>query len=731
MTWRFTIIKDLIETVIEEPVGWDSITKIIKRDPEWHGLVFNFSENNLQFFEEAYWIIKDEYDEKGVDGNLGIRIEWKCDDCEVYELFYIGKLDFQRYQDFCGDNCYVSIGIEDADSELMIKNRMETAVDLTNNKAYDGTTSLTNYAGLGIDIEVPGKALRLTNNALKTNDTTYDLTDDSDWGHPLGTTGTEQGSFFPGFDNADLSEIEPFTPQSIDDYIRPWSLPSNPGDTQIFTYTEQTLLKCIGSSLQFNGRFKGNITYNGTAGKDLLVYFIVAELYPDNSIWDRVAHNFVSRSNFTGSLSLDVDHSFSFTLPSAPIGTRYFFYLRISTLITSSGTRQLIIDTHKETFFKIAVTSLCPPSPTKSYLLHEAASRIIESITNDSYKFKSEYFGRTDSEPYAYSGDGCGSLRALTNGLQLRRAVLQDGSNPKVFISLKDLLSSLNAIDCIGMGIEGANLVSEPIDYFYANSIMFIADGVNEITTTVMNERIWNQFNFGYDKFETESANGLDAIHTKRQYRTAVLHSEGKLEKYSKIIGDGYAIEVTRRKFGISNDWRYDQNIFALCLKRYSSNLIVDQGNITSSANIFDPATVINYAISPIRNAMRWFKWVVQGIRSYSTTKLLFSSGEGNYVAEGLLNTGCINEVGVIAENEALEMSTFSDTTEATPFIIPEKVLFKYPIGLNEFISIAATKYGKIQYRKNDDEPWRYGWIDQLKYSPEEGEAEFSLITCK
>ncbi len=112
-------------------------------------------------------------------------------------------------------------------------------------------------------------------------------------------------------------------------------------------------------------------------------------------------------------------------------------------------------------------------------------------------------------------------------------------------------------------------------------------------------------------------------------------------------------------------------------------------------------------------------------------SNLSFSSGEGNYVAEGLLNSGCVIEFAAMREDNRINPEAFADIEDSKAFIVPEKDAFNFPMGLNEFVSIAAKKYGKIQYRRFETDEWKYGWIDSINFKPNDGEAEFSLITCK
>lgn len=120
----------------------------------------------------------------------------------------------------------------------------------------------------------------------------------------------------------------------------------------------------------------------------------------------------------------------------------------------------------------------------------------------------------------------------------------------------------------------------------------------------------------------------------------------------------------------------------------------------------------------------------MQGVRNISNTdSILFNKGDGNYVAKGKLTGDCIWEDVVIAENEAINMSKFDTPADGQPFILPEKVVWKYPLGMNEFLELNENKYGLIQFRRLPADDWEFGWIDSVKHIPEDGEAEFTLTT--
>lgn len=766
MRWRFTLIEsDDTRAVIEEPVFWNELSMVLQRDPDMHGMYYNFSANSLQFHGNAYFLIKGEYDINGVDAYIGILVEWMCDACdeEQFEPFFQGKLDFSRYREFDGPDCYIQCALEDDTPQTLLKNRGDISVDLLNNKAYDNETILTDYAGLNKEITIPSKALLLQAEATLTNseeDTGYSLITDFDF-DPSVSNGIQYGIILPKLNQVNINEIDDFNPSYQFDFYGGWDSDAFSSHLSVLDGIEILSIKPLSvgdftNTYEITYRIKGRIYINfsseppvpppdgpgvsslaigwelkvgakyGASKADAFTPISIAT-YSDISINEDLKEETVTfDQSGTFTVTLNDNEKLWFYLPFNIIGAKDAF----SSLPPLASVHQLIIYGDVDSMFKSSSNNLRPDTPCTTFMIHEAASRVIESITNNELKFKSEYFGRVDSEPYAFDQDGCGGLRTITNGLQLRRAVLQDNTAPKVFTTWNVLRESLNAIDCIGVGMEGSNVRAEPVKFFYQNTIIFIADGVNEITTIPRTDRIWNKFNFGYDKFETESTNGLDAIHTKREYRIPIQNTDASLEKTSKYIADAYAIEVTRRKFGTTEDWRYDQDIFMFCLKRGEEDVEVEQGNINNAASLFDPATETNYRISPIRNAMRWFHWVMQGIRTIlSSTQMLFSSGVGNYVAEGeLSDEDCKLEAGVVAEDEALSINTFDDSDDARPFIVPETITFTYPLGLNEFVHIKENFYGLIQFRKNSNREWQYGWIDKLEPAHQDGDAKFTLI---
>jgi hypothetical protein len=854
MEFVFTLIEiddnnNVIETIIDEPNGWQNISLALIRDQELHGMGLELSAGSLEFINEGYFIIKRAYQNYGVDANIGIRIDWECENCYGPRVYIDGKLDFRTYKEICGFDCRITLGIIDKSLLQMVKDRQDIDVDLTSNLAYDGTTTLADYAGLAVGLMVPSKALYFkaeVNTQLSTdfpND--YNVVEDADF--PGENTSVTQGIIIPRFNNSITSEIQEFTPSAAFDYFYYSDNildALNQAGAAIITLKPGTL-SSIANTINIDLRVKGTFfmmafaTFTNTTLTGKLSFACkygpdATDAFPPLLLgtWSK-SGTVITDPEDTATIDFDVQKTFSVQLNDGEKIWPVFILETTDLLQKPPGSTpitsydSLLISLTADSYFKANQASVTEASPATADLIHEAGSRIIEHITNNQLKLKSSLYGRTDSQPFSFPADGCNGLLAILNGLLLRRAVLQDGSKPKVFTSFKKMYDSLNALDCIGAGIEYDEahvpfVAIEDILHFYQPKIVFIADHINEVTVSIKTDRIYNNFNLGFDKFETESVNGLDAIHTKRQYRTPIVNTDQTIEKICKYIFDGYAIEVTRRKYGITDDWRYDQDIFGLCLKRGKGNLYtqftgntsitwlshisiqvplviqnlniqtgfvlryngvdydilnasffggflqlnvtpnfpangtfanqlitiysstpdefgldVEQGNISGATGILDPSTLINYRVSPVRNAMRWFPWVMQGVKGLATgqinedAKMIFSSGSGNYIANGeLTGSACIIEKEAMAENESIDLTKFFNPISGTPFIIPETVEFTYPLGLEEYLFLKENMYGLIQWRQNEWDGWHYGWIQRLEPNHQDGDAKFTLISA-
>lgn len=746
MLWRFTILsRDGKKTIIDEPNGWAEFAVRLKRHPQRHGTFREIQGNNFQFFGKAAVLLKAEYQTYGAKGEMQLVIESFTE--RGYYEWYRGVFNFAANPNFVDDqDCYVEIDVDQTGPVVDLINRFDQSVDITKSKSFNGT-DLEPYTWLGFDMTLPSKAIHLKAEAVTKNEPdnlNYDVLFDADFNNF--SNQEVKGFVLPKLNQTDKSEITEFKPSYQFDFVRY-------SDNNPFYSTLEDLDILINkpeSSLQntntFNVslRLKGNVQteygiFGGSGTSGSIAVKIRIALFYSRSYIEAFAPVLIDE--FVASLLSSPNNTirnspFDFTW-NGPLQLRRdekiwaVFILETTQTSTTafSPFQHIAFSLTDDSYFRVNSNTKADQSVSKVSMVNEAVSRVIESVTDGRLKLYSEYFGRTNSQPFSFLQNGCGSLRVLNNGLQIRNVKLPDGSDPALNISMKDAFESLAATDNIGMGIEGDNLVRiENWKWFYKTNVIHRCLNIAKLERSVQENEIYSTFKFGYDKWEAENFNGLDEVLTKREYRLDIPQVKNTLEQISKWIASGYAIETTRRKGNDSSDWRYDNNIFMICVEPNGPVYRVELGNILNPANLVDPPTIYNFRITPLRNALRWFDRVIGSYRNVNTGhKIIFGTGEGNYVAEGeLAGLACKLEAGTLKENQDLSLTVFADQASAMPIMWPERVKYSYPLGANDYKKIAANPYGLIEFSSARDAG--FGWVDDINYKPNDGMADFTLI---
>jgi hypothetical protein len=860
MLWKFEILnRDNIATVIEEPVGWENNASEIKRDPDYHGVFFSNQGETFEFYNDAMRIIKDEYDQYGFEGNMTLIMSENCG--TGYEEFSRGRFDFNKYEYYCGDSCYVKIPVEKTGEIVELRNRLNQKVNLEALKAFDGITDLPAYSKLPFEMDFPSKGIKVQNNAAwQTAQTTTVSLSEVPKIERFAPDHYNRAWFqiVPQFENITLSEFGRFTTAAIPEhqYIKSGFYPVNVDpalecvvngtaatapDTQrvYFDWSlASPLLVNEANASNFDAikTFSCSLNYSFTMsltfGHVIALYNILV-IRRKGGTFEYLDKQRIFAPTFgggpggynSGSIWLSgTTHTVSFSTTRTGIKLNdgdYLFTAVVGFSLYATSQAVSGLEAYKITSVsgsvEMTALSYVTPTASKVFAINETISRIAESITNNKLKAYSEYFGRTDSEPYALPADGCGSLEIVTDGIRLRRQENKIPGNTSIFsLSIQDIFEGISPIHNIGMGLEidtnriGFNrLRIEPWKYFYNDSVIMSCTGIKQLSRKSNDKEVYSTFQFGYGKWEAEEYNGLDEFLTKRIGRTTLSQVKNDLIKLSKWIGSGYAIEVTRRK-GNDNtkDWRYDKETFIICCKRgatsfsaqcsfhaalhtlsydgtlnpvffkvghvysvsgtalnnvtftvsgivnpnttfteiiadriFSSEFVmatftditadllsVETGNIISPVNIIDPDTLYNYRISPVRNAMRWMNRIFESYRQFGIDcKLIFTDGDGNYFASGEMESAnCKIESGVLIENQTIDVAAFNDPEDCKPFLIPERIVFDYPMSSREYKLLEANPYGQIYFESDCEEG--YGYIDTVNYKMEEGMATFNLI---
>lgn len=750
---------------IDEPVGWDGVEFELAR-LDTHGFVnrINIDGITFEFHDIAKDVLIAAYDNYGVEAKVELKIEWKGKPSDSYSQIYLGLFKFSTYKKICGFKCKVTCGVSQAGSYYLFHNRKSQPIDLSSLSSFDGSIGFLPYTWLNKEVTIPAKLLQLENNLEGTI---------GSFGANLGTLtcdiiGVDTFNVFInyGFDTINVIQLnDQLTVSSIIMYDNAAITPTN-------NLLQEYLTQGGSPFYQRNGENE-NILCTNTY--EIYLNYDVEVIFTSNTIQ---TFNVSQVSMYAWILRLDgsIDMFYTGTPQSVPSGSSTFNLTFVDNILIGGldikigeqlfmGT--ICIDVQGDSCapvscdlsissitnlfeYRLTVQSACENTNAKVSLINEVFARQVESYTSNEMTIYSDYFGRTDAQPYTSAADGCGSLEALSKGLQIRGALNNDNTEYSLVASFDDIFKNLDAIHNIGYG-EEPDIVKtgaykwiriEPYEYFYQSDILLEADYPNEVELAVDAENIYQGVAIGYNSWATEEEGGLQDLFATRMYSTLLTRASNTLSILSDFVASDFALEVSRRMFGSSKkDFRYDDNVFIICMARDGVDIVVEQGQtevapatplIDSSSYIYSPETQKNSRITPIRNLMRHVKRIIRYLKPSIVWGLTFKEGKANYVAGIKHNDNpCIVEgtlLPMLYENDSLAVNSFENTADGYPILSSDNATFEYPLNCAEWSDILANPYGKVGYKCPQDTGYTYGWIKQLKYNPTKGLATFTLI---
>jgi hypothetical protein len=616
---------------------------------------------------------------------------------------------------------------------MKLRARWETPVDLDSLTAIDGA-ALTPYADANDVIKIPPGGILLANHALVALEgDTYNIPGTPHLGGGFGGAATL--SIRPWYDRVQEQSLLGQLSNPTTEWVF-GNVDTDPMSPQALIDNETG---CFHNLVNYTVRLKGSVTLKKLGGSSVnrtVGLAIYNRLWgPTRVLLDSVVIAPLGASP-AGNETFNFDQTFTgsflpipiplLTLPSNP------FYAVVEVGVTW-GSINMDFSWHfdPETEVNVNVVESCPATDAKVYYLHENMSRVVESVTNNCMKMRSDYYGRTDAEPY-FGADGCGGLRAITNGQFLRQA-----TEAAMKISAKQIFEGLLNIDCIGMGIEmeGTDQILrvEDFEYFYRNVELLVLDHVSGLVKEVIEDKYYNEIFVGYKKWDTTTIScAQQEYNSERLYITKFNQTKQRIEVASELITGMYMIERARKAALATAEEKgsteNDADIFLFCLQHGIIDYEVEQGNITTATNIADPARAINYRLTPARNALRWWRILAAGFRDILDldAELRFKDGKGNVKASAILTNGCIPELSTLAEDADINDGSMISSYRF-PLWTPEKIIFDYPLSIQDYIKLKANPNGYISYQCGNG-TIEQGWITEMKYSIADGKATFTLL---
>lgn len=680
-----------------EPVGWDSLKKMFHRDRKHHGMFFDYT-NKIKFVKDGRDIIHNLSDRYGPKCEIILTIEIKNTKTSKWDHDYTGKLNLMTLSI---NKIFAECNVDQTGFMKKFRNGMDTRVSLQ---------SLTDIYGGAIPAFTPeyetvtmhSKIIELEDNFKRDEDGTDVI--ESPPGLFSGILTTELAVEAEEF--GDVNTQTDFFPDT------PGTLPEDIGAYLI--KIEETAVGTVQFDIKFRAKFFFRATGLVEETSISVDLFIKHKKKIDGTVTE---YNLVVIPNTIlppadpqqyDSGFLDIVHTPSFTV--AKDDEIYYYWNLGYSSSAISRIRRMTFDLNADNYVYIKLISSFQETPCRMIMAHEAFARVCQATTGVNDPFRSTYFGRTDSSPVTYAGDGAGSLRGITNGFQLRGFPVFSQISPfqlgrPIHASFRELLDTFSAIDGIGVGIRVINnreyVVVEPVDYFYqAVEIMKLnyVSGENPdegIAKDVDQEHYYNELEIGYKKWTStdKQINSLDEFNTIHRYSLPFDQVRRKLSLVSPYIASGYQIEQTRRDFyniTKTKDNENDNENFVVQLRRDGGVFATAKDeDFDSIEKVISPESIYNANLSVKRCMARNGRLIRAALDKYKEEYIRLNQAEGNY---GMVSKRT-DEATPIDEGAYVQVKTL-----AKPLWLPELYRFKAALTIDQVSAMTSNPYGYVSF---------------------------------
>ena len=520
---------------IEEPIGWNKVPFIHKRDKDRHGFNYEFTGTDftLEFDNAAGEDDIDlEYKTYGNDGTVLFRRVIEYDGTDIVE--YEGKLNLNTLKRV---NYRYQCVVERKSLHELIKTRMSSKINIEKDSDLDGNPA-DNWAPVYLGLLGQRLTEKFDSEELVVRDEAYSET----------RTGNSVAFLLFDFQDPEVNTIRDFIGTGLGISGNRDSV--NAGDFAIFdfqangTYTFEVTLD-YQVSVRINPRFLA-------FGKEINQAAIWTEMivvHPTGEPTVYTIHEVpVWNPDLQGVTYPRVTATATFTDVPIVAGDKLQIIATVGYGHNARKLKSINVNVRQyKTKLKVRGSSTSEPTLHTAELIKQAAEKVLKRMTGLDDIFMSDFYSKMDED---HAVDGCGANRVILNGGDLRLA--PSFTLPRT-TTFQDMLNSLNAIDCIGMGYEwdATNekevIRVEPAEYFYKDVEVFELEDTYDYQEETAKDLIYNKIRVGYDKFKEEEENSLDEIHAEHEYQTPIKSEANEYTAISKYLASGYLVETARR----------------------------------------------------------------------------------------------------------------------------------------------------------------------------------------
>lgn len=693
-----------------DPIGWDSLGRTIRRDLALHGVFWEYTPR-LQFIKDGKDLIHRLLELHGPETEVTLTIYRKNRKTRMFDLIYTGRLNLMKAR---VTKTYIECNVEQTGFQQKLRTRQDIKVNLSATTSQEGKplSSITTCT-----VDLPAKVIlkRFTRDKEYVNENnskptvSFIVNDNQTWYILLSLDSTTlsfdeiEDRYSYGLQASELDPVEALK------YV---FQVKDEGEYR-FSFDMHNLMNITGLGL----------SGSGTAFEMLLTYG-----KPGNYTTEVIG---AAGSIGAGVNLYEFENEYTVDLVK---DDEVYIYYRLTVIDSVGGAQQIIfkedaVDPPVNLISNITIEAhtVFPASQATFHLMHEAFTRVIESITDRKDSFRSTLYGRTDSSPVTYPADGPGALKGFTNGKRVRG--FPSSENPN-YASLKDLLAVGKAIDCAGLGVEYQDgkerCIVEHISYFYQPTRVAQIPSVSNLEKVVLEEFYYNEIEGGYDKWGDEAIGGLDEPNARREYTLPISQTKKKLSLKCPYPASTYLMETVRRQhYTVSQtkDTKFDNDNFLLQFKR-SGGIVVEYGSdFESVTNVISPETLANVRLSPIRNIIRNGALIRGGLYKKDLGKVVLAFGEGNTAMVSKLPGEAYGLFGLSGPSE----TSFDIEDLDRALWIPEAYEFVAVVSQEVMDEIQHHPYGYIEFAE-DGKNWMRGYILEITQEPDSEQTKFKLL---
>lgn len=734
-------LKDLKHTLngvlIDEPIGFDQLKTTIKRG-DYHGMSVEVSVGTLEFYGEAASIITQAYS-TDIDTELTYKVETANND-----VLYSGVLDLATYNEKNGEYRSVEVNLGEVGVKTTFNNRVEVPVDLNSRITMDGNEIA--HEPKWLDLPIPYKTIRYVNMQNQVTTTIYRyspntgnqlaLPDDfvNAWLNICLDNNAKQefGTMNPTFHIAAIED------STVAGYAEPFCTTNN--GSNIDEDSDIIIKVSLDMSIRFpEGPAQDNYPFENLTDTPQLEVVPVVKINGYMRQEPSMSPIIITNDNYTTPQQLTLEGTY--TIKKRETASIFVGLEIVNKNVNNQGDKgynnqsKLDLTIKEGSYIEVTLNSKAEDKVSAPLIMvHEALNTIAESISDNALSVKSNLYGRADSVVHKQSTIGDGALKAITNGYKIRGLYTDENNERNMPLTFKEMIESLNAIDCIGWGFsqeDNATCIRvERWDWFYQNKRLLEINEPAELTRKIDTDKVISELNIGYKKYTTaEDISSIDSLHGERVFTTTTKSVSQEKTALCEFIADNYAIEETRRAAMTTEkdeEFKYDENVFIFGLLSNADGYaiardIAQQGNDTI-ANIHE---AYNTLISPTRNAVRWISrlFCLNGLKPFKLTKGTINykaiveteeSRNGTFVIPDLMNS-------IPGQSEDMPLQEQYGEIVIPRVFKAEEVALTYPISLEQYQAIKQNPYGLVVV---DGEEC---WIKEFTYDFNTSEAEFKL----